>query len=81
MTRRKKNGDKIHSCLAPVSILKDPELPFTVFIQQMFLKYIFLMISMYFCGIPYKATIFHSDARCILSKAFLKFAKFDKFVG
>ena len=39
------------------------------------------MISMYFCGIPYKATIFHSDARCILSKAFLKFAKFNKIVG
>ena len=78
MTRRKRNGDKMHPYLAPVSTVKNSELLFSVFIQQVLFKYIFLMILMYFCGIPYKAAIFHSDSQCILSKAFLNFTKFKK---
>ena len=44
MRRRKRNGDKMHPCLAPVSTLKNSELPFLVFIQQLLFKYMFLVI-------------------------------------
>ena len=41
MTRRKINSDKMHPCLDPVSILKNSELPFSVFIQQLLFKNMF----------------------------------------
>ena len=43
MTRRKRNGDKIHPFLALVSVLKNSELAFSVFIQQLLFKYMFLI--------------------------------------
>ena len=43
MTRRKRNGDKIHPFLALASVLKNSELAFSVFIQQLLFKYMFLI--------------------------------------
>ena len=78
MTRRKRNRDKIHPCLALVSILKKSELPFLAFIQQLLFKYMFLIILiflvLYHIRLQY-STVTHG---VYCQRFFLKSTKFSK---